>query len=170
MDNAAEDARAKFAAYRQEILERSGHQHGLLALNLTAVAAFAGFVLSDHADARLLLLLPVISGSVGLLWCDHARSIESIGAYLEADLPELAGYEKWPGRVKRMRWPRVPLTLALLVLFVAIPIAGLVIPIHHVHGALWVLWAAGLTLVGLCLVALAGWLSYGFRSAATRPG
>jgi len=172
VDDGGEDARAKFAAYRQEILERSGHQHALLALNLTTVAALAGFVLTDHADSRLLLLLPVLSGSIGLLWCDHAWSIESIGGHLEAELPWLASYEQSPGRVRRMRWPRVPLTFALVILFVAIPIAGLLIPIHHVHGALWVLWAAGLALVVCCGVFLLSWLVDGFRRArdATGPG
>src|SRR3954451_15704021 len=88
-----EDARAEFAAYRQEILHRSSQQYTLLALDLTALTAIAGFVLSDNADRLLLLLLPIVSSSIGLLWYDPARNIDSLGTYIRESMPTFDGYE-----------------------------------------------------------------------------
>jgi hypothetical protein len=158
-----EDKRVLFAACRAEILGRSAHQHTLLSINLTALAALAGVVLSGHADERLLLLLPIISGSIGLMWYDHARNIDSLGDFIRQDLVGFGGYEKHIAALEKSEWRRVPMTAALLLLFVAAPIAGLVIPIHRVDGWLWVLWGVGVILSVACSVAFITWMVEGFR-------
>jgi hypothetical protein len=55
------------------------------------------------------------------------------------------------------------MTLALTILLVVTPLAGVFIPIRDVHGALWALWAAGLALSLACAVVLTRWLIAGFR-------
>jgi hypothetical protein len=165
---------AMFSACREEILARSAHQHTLISINLTALAAVAGVVLSGHADKRLLLLLPLLSSSIGLLWYDHARNIDSLGDYVRERLPEgFTGYERYIAELERKERRRVPMTFALLMLFVATPIAGLVVPIHRVEGALWLLWGVGLLLGVTCAIALLTWMLRGFggepEGAGERP-
>ncbi len=153
-----------FSACREEILARSAHQHTLISINLTALAAVAGVVLSGHADHRLLLLLPLLSSSIGLLWYDHARNIDSLGDYVRERLPAgFTGYERYIAELERKERRRVPMTFALLMLFVATPIAGLIVPIQRVRGALWLLWAVGVGLCGICAVLLIMWMRRGSR-------
>jgi hypothetical protein len=159
----AEDRRAEFKAYRQEILDRSGHQHTLLTLNLTAVSAAGGLVLTEHGDARVLLLLPIISSSIGLLWYDHARNIDSLGDYIRDDLELYSGYEERIARLERNEYRRVPMTLALFILFVATPIAGLLVPFRSIAGPLWSLWGLGLVLSAVCSWLFVRWMVEAFR-------
>lgn len=158
-----DDRRAEFEAYRQEILDRSGHQHTLLTLNLTAVSAAGGLVLSEYGDPRVLLLLPIISSSIGLLWYDHARNIDSLGDYIRNGLSVYNGYEKRIAELERTEYRRVPMTLALFILFVATPIAGLLVPMRSVVGPLWALWALGLVLSIVCSWLFIRWMIEGFR-------
>jgi hypothetical protein len=159
-----EDARAEFAAYRQEILHRSSQQYTLLALDLTALTAIAGFVLSDNADRLLLLLLPIVSSSIGLLWYDHARNIDSLGTYIRESMPVFGGYELQIDELEVAELRRVPMTLALLVLLVGAPISGLVVTLHDVDGALWALWACGLLVSVVCTLFLIRWMLAGLRA------
>jgi hypothetical protein len=159
-----EDARAEFAAYRQEILHRSSQQYTLLALDLTALTAIAGFVLSDNADRLLLLLLPIVSGSIGLLWYDHARNIDSLGSYIAENMQSFAGYEQRIDELEVSELRRVPMTLALLVLLVGAPISGLVVTFRDVHGSLWALWACGLLVSASCTFFLVRWMLAGLRA------
>lgn len=159
-----EDARAEFAAYREEILSRSSQQYTLLALDLAALTAIAGFVLSDKADQLLLLLLPIISSAIGLLWYDHARNIDSLGTYIRENLPLFGGYERRIDELEVSELRRVPMTLALLVLLVGAPISGLVVTFHDVHGSLWALWSCGLLLSIACTYFLLRWMWAGLRA------
>ncbi len=161
--NGHDDRRVQFEAYRQEILDRSGHQHTLLTLNLTAVSAAGGLVLSEYGDARVLLLLPIISSAIGLLWYDHARNIESLGDYIRNDLGVYRGYEERIANLERDEYRRVPMTLALFILFVATPVAGLLVPFQSVTGPLWSLWGLGLLLSVVCSWFLVRWMIEGFR-------
>jgi hypothetical protein len=77
---------AEFAALRGEIQGRSSAAWTLLGLNLTASSAVAGFVLSDRADPLLLLLLPFLSSSLGLLFLDHGINLDRIGTYIKQEL------------------------------------------------------------------------------------
>ncbi|HEX3330420.1 MAG TPA: hypothetical protein VHS27_10910 [Gaiellales bacterium] len=158
-----EDARVEFAAYRQEILHRSSQQYTLLALDLTALTAIAGFVLSDNADRLLLLLLPIVSGSIGLLWYDHARNIDSLGSYILENMQSFAGYEQRIDELEVSELRRVPMTLALLVLLVGAPISGLIVTFRDVHGSLWALWVCGLLVGASCTFFLVRWMLAGLR-------
>ena len=64
-----------------------------------------GFVLAQKADPLLLLLLPLLTPSLALLFLDHATNIGNIGEYIdkvlkpllqeEAREPRLLCYEEW---------------------------------------------------------------------------
>lgn len=56
---------------------------GAISLNLTAVAAIAGFVYSGKADHRLLLIIPIVSSVLGLSAVGQLIYIRLTGAYLE---------------------------------------------------------------------------------------
>jgi len=122
-----------------------------------------GFVLSDKAADELLILLPIVSGAIGLLWYDHARNIDSLGDYIRVDLPRSNGYERRIAELEQSEWRRMPMTAALMLMFVGAPIAGLVVPLGELHGALWGLWAVGLILALTCAYWLIRWLVEGFR-------
>jgi hypothetical protein len=77
---------AEYAALRAEIAQRSSFQQALIALNLTALATIAGLVVSNHAAKGLLLFVPVISSTFGLLWLDHHRNIDLIATYTREEL------------------------------------------------------------------------------------
>ena len=81
---------AEFTALRQEIDSRSSTQHTLLNLNITAVATLIGLVATENAQESLLLLITLTSGTLGILWVDHARTIGNIGRYINEDIrPQL---------------------------------------------------------------------------------
>jgi hypothetical protein len=152
-------ALAEFSALRSEIQARSGTGWTLVNLNLTATTAILGVVLSDKVTPRLLLALPLIAPSLGLLFIDHAYNINNIGSYIGARLRpivtqaaghnDLLGYEavidKYEGnRILRM----LPLGLPLTLLFSGIPVAALVFVVPSLDAAwAWVVWAFGLSLV-----------------------
>jgi hypothetical protein len=159
----AEDARAEFAAYRDEILHRSSQQNSLLGLDLAALIAIAGFVLSDSADPLLLLLLPIVSSSIGLLWYDHARNIDSLGTYIRDNIGVFAGYERRIDALEVSELRRVPMTLALLILLVGTPLSGLVVTLDDVDGSLWALWACGVLVSAVCTFFIVRWMLAGLR-------
>lgn len=97
---ASSDAKlAEFAALRAEIAQRSSTQQALIALNLTAVATVLGFALTKQSSRGLLLLVPVISPSLGLLWLDHHRNIRLIAEYIRDELWKDSdpSWETWRG-------------------------------------------------------------------------
>jgi hypothetical protein len=82
---------AQFTALRNEIEYRTQAQSNLVQLNITAIGAVGGFGLSQYADERVLLLVPVISTMLGLFWLDHAAVIVGIGDFIrDRILPKLA--------------------------------------------------------------------------------
>lgn len=76
----------EFSALRREIEQRSNAQLALVTLNLTAVGAIGSFALSKYEYNDLLILLAFICPSIGMLWVDHAFTIENIGDYIRDSL------------------------------------------------------------------------------------
>lgn len=163
---------AEFGALRAEIGARSGVQHQLMALNITALAAIGGFVISDKADPLLLLMLPLVACSLGVIWHDHARNIENIGSYIKDELgpsllatvphdpsgtSETAGlqYEERIDEDELRVSSRVlPLAVPVLILFGAFPAASAIIALvemlrRHVSTEIWIVWLAGAGMIGL---------------------
>jgi hypothetical protein len=174
-DARRETALAEFSALRQEIGARSGVQHQLMALNITALAAIGGFVISDKASPLLLLMLPIVSPALGILWHDHARNIENIGTYIKDELKPilvetsggdetLLSYEERIDEYERRRSSRfLPLAVPLFVLFAGFSIVALVFAFFAIvdeeagSPQIWTVWALG---VGMVLIYLWLWSSF----------
>jgi hypothetical protein len=71
-------ALAELSVLREEIKSRSGYQHAFINLAITALGVLAGIAVSQK-DARVLLLIPLLSAPLGLLWIDHHTVIQTIG-------------------------------------------------------------------------------------------
>jgi len=146
---------AEFSKLRDEIIARSNTAWTLLGLSATISTAVAGFVLAEKADPLLLLLLPVLTPSLGLLFIDHAINIGNIGTYIDGVLKpivrdvarenRLLSYEEWVDRAEtRPVWRLLPFGIPLVVLFNAVPIGALVYTVQFVGAtAAWMVWGLG---------------------------
>jgi hypothetical protein len=164
--NALTVALAEFTALRQEIGARSQAQHGIIALNFTAVGAIGGVILSNKADPLLLLLLPILSPALGMLFFDHASNIDQIGTYIRNEIkPVLVGlagdsrlfsYEERIDEYEQTGKPRaISVGVPLFIMFSAIPVAALVLAWGYAD-ELWskAVWGGGCLIV---LVSLIHW-------------
>jgi hypothetical protein len=77
---------AEFNGLRAEILHRVGAQGRLVQLNLTALAAVAGLIITNHATPNLLLVMPVFSAGMAFAWLEHMRQLTLIGNYIDKEL------------------------------------------------------------------------------------
>jgi hypothetical protein len=155
---AGEDVRlAEFAALRQEIAQRSSFQHGLMALNLTATGAIMGVVYGRSADRTLLLLLPILSPALGLLWFGTHIAILRIGAYIGRVLwIWTPSWELWLGNTEASedRWWHRTWAPTVLLVFCGAPLAALSTVRPFGSGSLtqWLLWSSGLALTSFLVV------------------
>lgn len=78
---------ARHESLRQEMSQRAGNQQTILGLNLTAVGALAGVVVANKASAELLLVIPFVSSTLGLLWLDHHIAIHRLGKVMAKNQP-----------------------------------------------------------------------------------
>lgn len=162
-------ALAEFTALRNEIAGRAGWAWTLFNLNMTASAAIAGFVLSDKADPLLLLLIPLISSCLGMLFIDHSLNIRNIGHYIDSEVrpiiiqktdnDKLLAYEHFVGRHEQEKFLRfIPLAIPVCSWFAILPSASIIYLLKVVNtGLAWSLWAIGLLSV---LVFVGLWLSF----------
>ena len=130
---------AEYASLRAEIAQRSSFQQALLALHVSSVAAIVGVVITKGAPHTLLLLVPVISAVLGLLWLNHARNIKLISDYIAGTLwlPE------WPQSWESWRdphatgWDHRIFWYAILVSFGAPPVGSIAAWIALGHWSGW---------------------------------
>ena len=73
---------AEYASVSNEIHRRSDAQQPLIALTITALATITGIVVGKSSARGLILLLPLVSSTCGLLWLDHALTIRKKGRYI----------------------------------------------------------------------------------------
>jgi hypothetical protein len=184
-DRALEAALADAAAIRATIERKANHNQALVGVNLTAIAAVAGFVLSEKADLRMFLLLPVLSTALGLSVVSQYRDIRIAGQYIEQVLrpaiarytgePSLFGWEVFYWR--RKHDGHVAQALAMGVIFPGTSTLALAITLPGVRTTgdrlAWALGAA------MLLLLLAAWSTRlhemvrarwaRFRRASSRP-
>jgi hypothetical protein len=154
---------AEYTALRAEIAQRSATQQALIALDLTAIASIVGFALTGRSSDSLLLIMPVVSSVLWLLWLDHHRNICLIGAYIRTELwrDQLPSWETWFA-ARRSPLKELLFWGTIVIFYSATSIAPLVVgwPAKDATAALWVLtvFGVGLTLVfAFALVSV--WLS-----------
>lgn len=166
---------AQFASCRSEIQTRSASQAAVITLNITAIGVIAGYYFSAKADAMVLLIVPIISPMLGIIWADHAINIGNLGRFiqiriiptlssvLQRDVPD---YEVTIRAFERQRGQRLILLVApMLLLFAVLPIASLVLAAAVVAShdePFWVMTIIGTALIvifgGYSLAILFGWI------------
>jgi len=147
---------AEFNALRGEIKDRSSTAYTLLNISITATTAIAGFVLSGKASPLLLLILPLLSPALGMLFVDHAYNIDNLGNYIRSRLrpraiaaagdSHLLEYEEFVAQYEQNKLLRfLPLGLPLTLLFAGPPFAALLFSWTELKDYwAWALWIAGL--------------------------
>jgi len=152
-----EVALAEFKALRDEIGSRATSSHTLININAVASGVAGGLVVNNPNRVELLLLLPILSPVLGLLWLDHAHNIRNIGDYINATLRPLITGAIGPGGEAALAWEAhvdryeqrallrfVPLGVPVLVLFAAVPVASLAWTAGHIGSTWWwLLWVGG---------------------------
>jgi hypothetical protein len=98
----SEGALAEFDALRQEILQRQGTQHQVLALQLTIAGAVFSFALTGHARSGFLLIIPLSSYMLCSRFVEDHVGIRHIGRYIRESLsPRVPGGLNWESWVAR---------------------------------------------------------------------
>ncbi len=152
---------AEFGKLRDEISGRTTAAWTLLGLSVTASTTVTGFVLAQKANPLLLLLLPLLTPSLGLLFIDHAVNIGNIGQYINTVvkpiLREAAGdsnllsYEEWVDTYEEQPiWRLMPFGIPLVLLFSVVPVASLLYTAPLVDTPWgWVLWVMGFVMTAV---------------------
>jgi hypothetical protein len=167
--NVLDVAMSEFKALRDEIGSRATSSMTLININVVVSGVVGGLVVNNPGRVELLLLLPIISPVLGLLWLDHAHNIRNIGDYINLTLRPLIARSIGPGGEDVLAWEEhvdryerraflrfVPLGVPVLVLFAGVPVASLARTVGSVgSGWQWFLWVVGISLT-LCFLTL--WL------------
>lgn len=167
---AADAVLAEYAALRAELLQNLGAQSTLINLNMTAIAGIGGIVITQRADIRLLLMLPVISGALGLLANSEARDVTVIEQYIrdhQASLlaqyvgdQRLFQYERY---LQDNRGKLRPILFSVVVglVFPGISLGALYLVWPFLRSPLdWTAWGLGMVLLALNAVAwVALWIA-----------
>jgi len=166
---------AALSAAKTEIADRSKAQHAILQINVAAIGTVVGFVLATTADRQVLLLLPLLSSALGMLYLDHGVNISNLGRFSDAvvrkklnevaPVADVMGYEVWVRDFEaRLVLRFLLLGVPVFVLFAGVPAGSLIF--LWICGTLsrggWpaTLWSADLVLV---LVYLYFWLVFMLR-------
>ena len=157
----------EFNILRAEILARTNGQHTLLNLNVTILGTLVGFAIAGHerGASLLLLLVPLVSNSIGFLYLDHHIAIQRAGVYIDQRirpvLQELVLSKRamsWETFFNEHFWRRgtskVVFRAPLSILFVAGPIGATIytFPLLNSDLALMAVWAFGVLRRLACLL------------------
>jgi hypothetical protein len=139
---------AEFNAMRAEILFRATSQATLVQLNITAAGTVAVFALADGARAPTMIIIPILSPILGILWLDHDATILKLGRFIKMSLKpacnavagfNLPDYEKYADDADTLPAPRFAIlnfTIAVFATFGFLPLAALVYVISTWEGKL----------------------------------
>src|SRR6266480_5635871 len=128
---------AIYNSLRDEIKTRSTAQAGLVALNITAIGVMGGFFFGKGENPpEILLLIPMVSSVLGMLWIDHAINIAKQGRFIEnvvmpelmqsIDLASIPNYEVSIRRMEKRAGLRLfVLGVPILLIFAGIPLAAM---------------------------------------------
>jgi hypothetical protein len=128
---------AIYNSLRDEIKTRSTAQAGLVALNVTAIGVLGGFYFGKpESPPEILLLIPMVSSVLGMLWIDHAINIANQGSFIQnvvmpelmqsIDLPSIPNYEvSIRGMEQRAGLRLFVLGAPIFLIFAGIPLAAM---------------------------------------------
>lgn len=156
---------AEFNSLKDEVRSRSNDQSIILSLNITVIGAIGGLYLSEHADPRILFLIPIISSLLGMRYIDHAINIDNLGRFIQREVkPQLASalgvekvidYEVFAesfAERSNLRYFLFALPVALL--FAGVPGCALVLPFIGVETEQYDTSFVGAAVLGGALLAL----------------
>jgi hypothetical protein len=166
---------AQFNACRAEIQARSSNQAAIINLNITAIGIIAGYYFVYHANPLVLLIIPLLSPMLGIIWADHAINIGNLGRFIQGRLMpllsatlkrDLPDYEVWIRTFEQQRGRRLLLLIApMLLIFAVLPTAALILACAAAPARdilFWVLVGTGATLIlifgGYSTSILFGWI------------
>lgn len=168
---------AQFTALRAEIQNRSTFQTTIVSLNITAIGVISGFFFAQHADPRVMFIIPVLSPILGMMYVDHDVNIGNIGRFIQtAIMPELAkaagiaglpDYEVFVRQFEQRAGFRVFMFgIPILFMFSLLPLGALVLPflpgMHTIrHPTLWAPAGLGSILLISFIVAWMGMVRQG---------
>jgi hypothetical protein len=128
---------AIFNSLRDEIKTRSTAQAALVGLNVTAIGVLGGFFFGKAENPpEILLLIPMVSSVLGMLWIDHAINIANQGSFIQKvvmpelmqsiDLPSIPNYEVSIRCMEKRAGLRLfVLGTPILLIFAGIPLAAM---------------------------------------------
>ncbi|MGH4020658.1 MAG: hypothetical protein ACRDT0_15795 [Pseudonocardiaceae bacterium] len=153
--DALNTAMQEYNALRGEITSRHGAQHTLINLDVTAIGILLGVVLSNKENLIILLVVPIVATSFGLLYFDQAGSIERIGVYirhvLQPAIARLTGdtatlaWEDFAARTFRAsKLSVVGFAVPVFIIFIGTPIAATIVLLPAITQAWqWLFWVLG---------------------------
>jgi drug/metabolite transporter (DMT)-like permease len=168
---------SQFAALKTEIQNRSSFQTTIVSINVTAIGVISGFYFAQHADPRVLFVIPILSPILGMMYVDQDANIGNIGRFIQNSIfPQLAratgatslpDYETFVRDFERRGRYRVVLFgIPILFMFALLPLGALILPFlpgMHTprHPTLWALAGPGAVLLLGFIVAWMGMVRKG---------
>jgi hypothetical protein len=158
----------EYSALRAEIVHRLESVRQFVVFDLTAVATLYGLVISQKAMALLLLVVPPLTASLGLLWLDQMRILTELGSYLRKELwPRLGAavgepLPDWEARLAGAYhgWvTQLAYSTPVVILFALPGLGALIISFPHLNSPwLFTAWASDVLLSGGATAA-AAWIT-----------
>jgi hypothetical protein len=130
---------AEFNAIRAEIIFRATSQSTLMQINITAAGTIAVFALANDRYILAMIIIPILSPVLGILWLDHDATIMKLGGFIEKKLKPAYGrivkdfdfpdYQNYTHFVDVLPIPKLAIlnfNIAVLVTFGLLPFAALI--------------------------------------------
>ncbi|GAA4690582.1 hypothetical protein [Phytohabitans rumicis] len=147
---------AEFVALRAEVTQHLAARFTVIGLNVTGVAAIGGIVIANRADTRLLLLLPFLSGALGLWFHILTIDVMVIASYVENVQRPILVEQLGEDRLfqyehyfrSRMKGRRLIQAITAGLMFPAVSLAALTMTIGSLHSLFdWSVWILGVVLL-----------------------
>jgi hypothetical protein len=119
-------------------------------LNVTAAGTVAFFALAEGPRALTMIIIPILSPILGILWLDHDATIMKLGRFIKTDLKPAYGrivtnfvfpdYERYAESADAFPIPRFAIlnfTIAVFTTFGFLPLAALLFVIYTYWGNLY---------------------------------
>lgn len=136
---------AEFNAMRGEILFRATSQATLMQLNITAAGTVVVFALTEPARAFTMIIIPILSPILGILWLDHDATIMKLGHFIKVqlkpafnrvggfDFPDYERYAEGADALPAPKFAILNFTIAVFATFGLLPL-GALLYVMYMHG------------------------------------
>jgi sorbitol-specific phosphotransferase system component IIC len=135
---------AEFNGMRAEIIFRATSQATLMQLNITAAGTVAVFALAEEGRSLTMIIIPILSPILGLLWLDHDATITKLGHFIKTRLkpaygevvkgfcfPDYQSYAESADAIPATKMGILNFIIAVFATFGALPLAAFLYVIYH---------------------------------------